>query len=119
MSLFFDALCLPRPAADADSYALALNSISPSAFRYKPKFPPTRLSLDYKTTEKILKLSCHSSRDGWKLAEGFVASEGLDILPGLTKTRPNLVDTHRAVVAACFLNARLPEALVKVTPHLC
>ena len=33
MNLFFDALCLPKPAPDADSYARALNSISPSAFR--------------------------------------------------------------------------------------
>ena len=65
-----------------------------------------------------MKLSCPSSRDGWKLAEGFVASEGLDILPGLTKTRPNFVDTHRAVVVASFLNARLPEALVEVIGHL-
>ena len=35
MGLFFDALCLPRPAADADSHSLALNSVSPSAFRYQ------------------------------------------------------------------------------------
>ena len=111
MGLFFDALCLPRPAADADSHSLALNSVSPSAFRcLNRNFHPTPLSIP----SSIQKLSFRSFRDGWKLAEGFVASEGLDILPGLTKTRPNLVDTHRAVLAACFLNARLPEALVKV-----
>ena len=59
MNLFFDALCLPRPAADADSYALALNSISPSAFRcelvylalHVPMFSPTaQFSFDDKTT---------------------------------------------------------------------
>ena len=81
--------------------------------------PPSGAKTEISTHSSINSLSIRKLyfryfRDGWKLAEGFVASEGLDILPGLTKTRPNLVDTHRAVLAACFLNARLPEALVKV-----
>ena len=69
-----DALCLRRPSQDADSYAKALDSINPSSFR-----------------------------DKWKLADDFVVAEGYDILPNMTKTRPNLMDTHRALLLNLLL----------------
>ena len=55
-----------------------------------------------------------SFKDSWKLAEGFVASEGLDILPHISKSRPNLVENHLSLILYCLLRCDLPDALVKV-----
>ena len=53
-------------------------------------------------------------KDAWKLADGFVASEGLDILPHISKSRPNLVENHMSLVLHCLLKCDLPNVLVKV-----
>ena len=53
-------------------------------------------------------------KESWKLAEGFVASEGLDLLPHLSKSRPNLVENHLSLILQCLLKCDLPDALVKV-----
>ena len=53
-------------------------------------------------------------KDSWKLAEGFVASEGLDILPHIAKSRPNLIENHMSLTLQCLLKCDLPDALVKV-----
>ena len=50
----------------------------------------------------------------WKLADGFVASEGLDILPNIAKSRPNLVENHLSLILHCLLTCDLPNVLVKV-----
>lgn len=65
--------------------------------------------------EDALKVSDPSTfKDSWKLADGFVASEGLDILPHISKSRPNLVESHLALVLHCLLKCDLPDALVHV-----
>ena len=53
-------------------------------------------------------------KESWKLAEGFVASEGLDLLPHLSKSRPNLVENHLSLILHCLLKCDLPNVLVRV-----
>lgn len=53
-------------------------------------------------------------KDTWKLGEGFVAAEGEDILPHLSKSRPNLLENHMCVLLSCYLECKLPRALVQV-----
>ncbi len=53
-------------------------------------------------------------KDSWKLADGFVAAEGLDILPHISRSRPNLVENHMSLVLHCLLKCDLPDALVNV-----
>ena len=53
-------------------------------------------------------------KDSWKLSDGFVASEGRDILPHLSKSRPNLLENHLCVLLSCYLQCELPKALVQV-----
>ena len=55
-----------------------------------------------------------SFRDAWKLADEFVAGEGLDLLPPISKSRPNLVENHLSLLVHCLLKCDLPDALVKV-----
>ena len=43
-------------------------------------------------------------KDSWKLTEGFVASEGKGLLPHLAKSRPNLVESHTALLLSCYLS---------------
>ena len=62
-----------------------------------------------------LKISDPSTfRETWKLAEGFVACEGLDILPHISKSRPNLVESHMSLMLHLLLKANLPDALITV-----
>lgn len=104
IALLSDCLALPTPKKTAD-FDEAQSSVSPSAFR-----------------------------DQWKLAEGFVASEGNDILPHLAKARydaeylshlslfpilihyrrPNLVDNHRSLLLLCLVKTNLADALIRV-----
>jgi len=53
-------------------------------------------------------------KDSWKLTDGFVAAEGNDVLPHLAKSRPNLVESHMAVLLSCYINLNLPSALITV-----
>ena len=55
-----------------------------------------------------------SFRENWKLAEDFIAKEGVDILPRLAKSRPNLLESHIGYLLAALLKTELPDALVKV-----
>ena len=54
------------------------------------------------------------NKQSWKLAEGFVAAEGRDIFPHLSKSRPNLVENHFCLLLSAYLEARLPAALIDV-----
>jgi len=53
-------------------------------------------------------------KETWKLTEGFVAAEGKDLLPHLAKSRPNLVESHKALLLSCYLQCGLPAALITV-----
>ncbi|XP_065337651.1 rapamycin-insensitive companion of mTOR isoform X2 [Cloeon dipterum] len=53
-------------------------------------------------------------QDAWKLADGFVALEGKEILPNLSVFRPNLVEVHKALLLQTFIEANLLEALIEV-----
>uniref|UniRef100_A0A0K2V7N4 Rapamycininsensitive companion of mTORlike [Saccoglossus kowalevskii] n=1 Tax=Lepeophtheirus salmonis TaxID=72036 RepID=A0A0K2V7N4_LEPSM len=55
-----------------------------------------------------------SPRENWQLKEGFVASEGFDILPRLSKARPNIRENHLSILLTCLMELNLPEALVNV-----
>ena len=61
ITMFFEMLNLRVPVADV-SFLEGLKSADPSTFR-----------------------------DAWKLADEFVAGEGLDLLPPISKSRPNLI----------------------------
>ena len=71
-------------------------------------------------------------RSEWRLGEGFTAAEGLDIfnklycdpncniagndiLPHLGKSRPNLSETHTALLLSSYLQAGLPSALIEAS----
>lgn len=53
-------------------------------------------------------------KESWKLAEGFVAAEGRDIFPHLSKSRPNLIENHFCLLLSCYLECKLPSALIDV-----
>jgi len=55
-----------------------------------------------------------ASRAQWRLGEGFTVAEGYDILPHLAKSRPNLVESHTALLLSAYLKAGLPSALIEV-----
>ena len=55
-----------------------------------------------------------SPRPDWRLSEGFVAAEGRDILPHLARSRPNLVESHTALLLSAFLQNGLIPALIEV-----
>ena len=48
------------------------------------------------------------------VGEGFTVAEGYDILPHLAKSRPNLVESHTALLLSAYLKAGLPSALIEV-----
>lgn len=53
-------------------------------------------------------------RDEWRLAEGFVAMEGRNVLPSLANRVPNINEIHTALLLYCFLETGLLNALVEV-----
>ena len=55
-----------------------------------------------------------SPRPDWRLSEGFVAAEGRDILAHLARSRPNLVESHTALLLSSFLQNGLIPALIEV-----
>ena len=76
--------------------------------------------------ENIFLTDPSTQRESWRLVEGFVAEEGKAILPHLTRTRPNLVDNHMALILYAFINAQLLEVsplvtrrVIIVVEHLC
>lgn len=52
--------------------------------------------------------------ESWRLSEGFVAAEGKALLPHVSKSRPNLVANHTALLVYCLLEAQLLPTLVEV-----
>lgn len=42
-------------------------------------------------------------QDTWRLNEGFVAEEGIAILPHLGATGPDIAEIHLALLLQCFL----------------
>lgn len=53
-------------------------------------------------------------QDAWRLAEGFVAMEGRNVLPSLANRVPNVAEIHIAFLLYCFLETGLLNALVEV-----
>lgn len=53
-------------------------------------------------------------RDAWKLQDGYVAQEGKILLPHVSKSRPNLVLNHTALLVYCLVEANLIQTLVNV-----
>lgn len=53
-------------------------------------------------------------KESWKLSEGFIAAEGRDIFPHLSKNRPNLIENHLCLLLSCYLECKLPSALIDV-----
>lgn len=45
-------------------------------------------------------------QDSWRLNEGFVAAEGVAILPHLGATGPDIIEIHLALLLQCFLEVR-------------
>lgn len=84
LDLLYELLWLPQPVW-TDEYSVALGAIDPS---------------DY--------------QDAWRLAEGFVAMEGRNVLPSLAKCVPNITEIHTSLLLYCFLETGLLNALVEV-----
>ena len=53
-------------------------------------------------------------RPDWRLSDGFVAAEGRDILPHLARSRPNLVESHTALLLSAYIQNGLIPALIEV-----
>ncbi|XP_052866141.1 rapamycin-insensitive companion of mTOR [Anopheles cruzii] len=53
-------------------------------------------------------------QDAWRLNEGFVAAEGMSILPSLAGSVPNLCEIHLALLLYCFVENGLLNALIEV-----
>ncbi|EDV23413.1 uncharacterized protein TRIADDRAFT_58016 [Trichoplax adhaerens] len=64
-------------------------------------------------SDALRNATCTYIQDGWKLSEGWVAEEALQLLPPKT-TRMNLVDNYLAVVLSAFSMSGLFESLVDV-----
>lgn len=52
-------------------------------------------------------------KDSWRLNEGFVAAEGIAILPHLGATGPDILEIHLALLLQCFLEVRFNLYLLR------
>lgn len=84
LDLLYELLGLPQPEW-TDEWAVALNAIDPA-----------------------------DPQDCWRLGEGFVAAEGRNVIPHLSRTTPNIAEIHLALLLYIFLEVGLPGALVEV-----
>ncbi|XP_021912957.1 rapamycin-insensitive companion of mTOR isoform X2 [Zootermopsis nevadensis] len=84
LDLLYELLGLPQPEW-TDEFSVALEAVDPS-----------------------------HPRDTWKLQDGFISAEGRDILPHLSRFRPNIVEIHLAILLYTFVQAGLLEAIVEV-----
>lgn len=84
MDLLYELLWLPQPIW-TDEYSVAIAAIDPA---------------DY--------------QDAWRMAEGFVAMEGRNVLPSLANRVPNIAEIHTSLLLYCFLETGLLNALVEV-----
>ncbi|XP_065569459.1 rapamycin-insensitive companion of mTOR-like isoform X2 [Artemia franciscana] len=74
-----------------------------------------RLDTTFWTDEVSVALKVrYRPRESWKLQTGFVAEEGKDMLPSLSRNRADLVTNHLAIVVYCLVEANLADALVEV-----
>ncbi|GBP15175.1 Rapamycin-insensitive companion of mTOR [Eumeta japonica] len=84
LDLLYELLGLPQPEW-TDEISVALDAVDPSDFQ-----------------------------DSWRLNEGFVAAEGMAILPHLSATGPDITEIHLAFLLHCFLEAGLLDGLAEV-----
>lgn len=70
------------------------------------------LTTDYTTALTVLD-PCEF-QDSWRLNDGFVAMEGMCILPNLAPNISNIAEIHLALLLYCFQQNNLFEALVEV-----
>ncbi|XP_062538285.1 rapamycin-insensitive companion of mTOR [Armigeres subalbatus] len=84
LDLLYELLGLPQPVW-SDEYSVALSVVDPAEYQ-----------------------------DSWRLNEGFVAAEGIAVLPSLASCVPNVSDIHLALLLYCFIENGLLNALVEV-----
>ncbi|KAF9798869.1 hypothetical protein SFRURICE_020433 [Spodoptera frugiperda] len=84
LDLLYELVGLPQPEW-TDEISVALDAVDPSDFQ-----------------------------DSWRLNEGFVAAEGVAILPHLGATGPDIIEIHLALLLQCFLEAGLLDGLAEV-----
>uniref|UniRef100_A0A0N8ES09 Putative rapamycin-insensitive companion of tor n=1 Tax=Aedes aegypti TaxID=7159 RepID=A0A0N8ES09_AEDAE len=84
LDLLYELLGLPQPVW-SDEYSVALSVVDPAEYQ-----------------------------DSWRLNEGFVAAEGIAVLPSLASRVPNVSDIHLALLLYCFIENGLLNALVEV-----
>lgn len=84
LDLLYELLGLPQPVW-SDEYSVALSVVDPAEYQ-----------------------------DSWRLNEGFVAAEGMAVLPSLASRVPNVSDIHLALLLYCFIENGLLNALVEV-----
>ncbi|XP_034824961.1 rapamycin-insensitive companion of mTOR [Maniola hyperantus] len=84
LDLLYELVGLPQPEW-TDEISVALDAVDPSDFQ-----------------------------DSWRLNEGFVAAEGVAILPHLSATGPDIIEIHLALLLQCFLEAGLLDGLAEV-----
>ncbi|XP_053602519.1 rapamycin-insensitive companion of mTOR [Plodia interpunctella] len=84
LDLLYELVGLPQPEW-TDEISVALDAVDPSDFQ-----------------------------DSWRLNDGFVAAEGIAILPHLSATGPDITEIHLALLLQCFLEAGLLDGLAEV-----
>ncbi|XP_068630282.1 rapamycin-insensitive companion of mTOR [Battus philenor] len=84
LDLLYELVGLPQPEW-TDEISVALDAVDPSDFQ-----------------------------DSWRLNEGFVAAEGIAILPHLSATGSDIIEIHLALLLQCFLEAGLLDGLAEV-----
>ena len=84
LDLLYELLGLPQPVW-TDEYSVALSAVDPA-----------------------------ECQDSWRLSEGFVATEGLCVLPSLANRVPNIYEIHMALLLYCFIENGILNALVEV-----
>ncbi|XP_052738397.1 rapamycin-insensitive companion of mTOR [Bicyclus anynana] len=84
LDLLYELVGLPQPDW-TDEISVAIDAVDPSDFQ-----------------------------DSWRLNDGFVAAEGVAILPHLSATGPDIIEIHLALLLQCFLEAGLLDGLAEV-----
>ncbi|XP_034564894.1 rapamycin-insensitive companion of mTOR-like [Notolabrus celidotus] len=64
--------------------------------------------------QALLSVDPSRCQDGWRLSDGFVASEARALLPHRSCSRPDLMDNYLALVLSAFIHSRLLEGLIEV-----
>ncbi|XP_039749145.1 rapamycin-insensitive companion of mTOR [Pararge aegeria] len=84
LDLLYELVGLPQPDW-TDEISVAIDAVDPADFQ-----------------------------DSWRLNEGFVAAEGVAILPHLSATGPDIIEIHLALLLQCFIEAGLLDGLAEV-----